>query len=530
MPWCALKATLEYSVKVTAEKIPQSKVLLRIEIPPDQVQAAIEKTYRDISRRVRIPGFRPGKAPRSLVERYVGGSQTIQEEGIERLIDDSFRKALRETDIHPIGEADVSEKPEFHPGEPLVFEAAVPVAPTVELGDYQSIRMQPVAVEATPEQVNRFIDELLEGNAEWVPVDRGAQVGDHVVIDVHGVVGTVPTLFGPGGETLLHTAGGREVYNDKEHEHLINPQGPAEFAPGFDEELVGLTAGSEKTFGLTLPVEFPDPSLANQSIVFTVKVHSVKEKHLPELNDEFAKTVGGGETVAELRENVRKRIQARLEAEARDAYDDALVDAVLNRSTVELPDVLIERQIDSQIEDLKAMLARQRINWDDYLRETHKTPEQIRDDFRESAIRRLRTSLVLREVARRENIEVKPEDVTADIEATAARFGAARNVIRDRLSTRDQREQIEGRLIYRKTVERLEQIAQQPPIEGAAAEAAEMPSAEAPPSASEAVEPSLAESETSAPAAQTEPKAPAAIDEQESAQVGTETTTSQEKS
>jgi trigger factor len=477
----ALKATLENSVKVTAEKIPQSKVLLRIEIPPEQVQEAIDKTYRDISRRIRIPGFRPGKAPRSLVERYVGGPQMIQEEGIERLIDDSFRKALKETDIHPIGEPDVSERPEFHPGEPLVFEAAVPVAPTVELGDYQSIRMQPVAVEATPEQVNRFIDELLEANAQWVPVERGARVGDHVVIDVRGVVGTVPTLYGPSGETLLHTAGGREVYNDKEHEHLIDPQGAPEYAPGFDEELIGLTAGSEKTFGLTLPVEFPDPNLANQSIVFTVKVHAVKEKHLPELNDEFAKSIGGGDTVEELRENVRKRIQARLEAEARDAYDDALVDAVVSRSTVEIPDVMIERQIDSQIEDLKAALARERVNWDDYLRETHKTMEQVRADMRESAIRRLRSSLVLREVARREHIEVKPEDVNAEIDAVAAAFGAARNAIRDRLSTRDQREQIEGRLIYRKTVERLEEIAQQPAVtDGAATEPAQESPAAAP--------------------------------------------------
>ncbi len=498
-------------MKVTAEKIPQSKVLLRIEIPPEQVQEAIDRTYRDISRRIRIPGFRPGKAPRSLVERYVGGPQTIQEEGIERLIDDSFRKALRETDIHPIGEADLSERPEFHPGEPLVFEAAVPVAPTVELGDYRSIRMQPVAVEATPEQVNRFIDELLEASAQWVPVERGAQVGDHVVIDVHGVVGTVPTLFGPGGETLLHTAGGREVYNDKEHEHLINPQGSPEYAPGFDEELIGLTPGSEKTFGLTLPVEFPDPNLANQSIIFTVKVHAVKEKHLPELNDEFAKSIGGGETVEELRENVRKRIQARLEAEARDAYDDALVDAVVSRSTVEIPDVLIERQIDSQVEDLKAALARERVNWDDYLRETHKTMEQVRADMRESAIRRLRNSLVLREVARQEHIEIKPEDVSAEINAVADQFGAARNIIRDRLSTRDQREQIEARLVYRKTVERLEEIAQQPAAtDEAAAEPAQAPAAAPSQTAPEATAPTSAETEGHAATAESDVEGSAA--------------------
>lgn len=488
-------------MKVTAEKIPQSKVLLRIEIPPEQVQQAIDKTYRDVSRRVRIPGFRPGKAPRPIVERYVGGPEAIQEEGVERLIDDSFRKALVEADVHPIGEADVNEKPEYHPGEPVVFEAVIPVAPTVELGDYQNIRLEPVAVEATPEQVNRFIDGLLEGNADWVTVERGAQNGDHVVIDVVGTAGTVPTLFGPGGETLLHTEGGREVYNDKDHEHLINTEGPPVYAPGFDEELIGLTAGSDKTFGLTLPVDFPDPDLANKSIVFAVKVHEVKEKHLPELNDEFAKKVEGGDTVEELRENVRKRIQVNLELEARAAYNDALVEAAVNRATVEMPDVMVERQIDAQMEDLKADLAREKVSWADFLLESHKTQEQVRAEMHDSARRRLVNSLVLREIARHEGIEVKPEDVTAEIDDTAAQFGPARQIIRDRLNTRDQREQIESRLAFRKTVERLAEIAQQPaPPEAAAPEGESKPTetASSAPEATTAAPPEAAEESASA--------------------------------
>ncbi|HEX5415095.1 MAG TPA: trigger factor, partial [Chloroflexota bacterium] len=186
-------------MKVTAEKVPESRVLLKIEVPPEQVEQALDKAYRDISRRVRVPGFRPGRAPRVLVERFLGGPEVIQHEGIERLIDESFRKALKETNTLPIGEANISEEPEYHPGEPLVFEATVPVSPTVELGDFQSIRMEPVHVEATPEQVNTFVDNLLEAQAEWTPVERGIQAEDHAVIDVLGVAGTVPTLFGPGG-------------------------------------------------------------------------------------------------------------------------------------------------------------------------------------------------------------------------------------------------------------------------------------------------------------------------------------------
>ncbi len=449
-------------MKVTAERIPASKVLLKIEIPPDEVQQAIEKTYRDLSQRIRVPGFRPGKAPRNLVERYLGGPEGVQREGVDRLIDDSFRRALRDTDTHPIGDPDINERPDFHPGEPLVYQATVPVAPTVELGDYQSIRLGPVAVEATPDQVNRFIDELREANAKWEPVDRGARDHDQVVIDVVGVAGTVPMIYGPSGETLLQTEGGREVFNVKDHEHVLDVQGAVEFAPGFDEELIGLMAGSEKRFGLTLPADFADASLANQSIVFTVKVHSVKERHLPDLDDEFAKAVGGGDTLDELREAVRQRLQARLDREARVMFENALIEAVVNRSTIEVPDVMIERQIDSQIEDLKADLARERLTWQDYLSSANTTDEQVRASLRDSAVASLKSYLSLREIARKEGIQVTPAEVTAEIEGTAAQFGRARNAVRERLSTRDQREKLESRIFFAKATARLAEIAQQP--------------------------------------------------------------------
>jgi trigger factor len=281
------------------------------------------------------------------------------------------------------------------------------------------------------------------------------------VIDVLGVAGTVPTLFGPGGETLLQTEGGREVYNVQGHEHEVNPQGPVEFAPGFDEELIGLQPGADKKFGLTLPTDFPDPSLANQSIVFTVKVGEVKEKNLPELNEEFAKKLNA-ESVEELREEVRKSLQARMERESQTLFENALVDAVVERSTIEIPDVMVERQIDAQIADLKADLSRERITWQDYLLLSKQSEEQVRATMRESGMKTLRSYLALREVARKEGIQVEPEEVDAEIEATASQFGAAANVVRERLSTRDQRERIESRLFYQKAVKRLADIATQP--------------------------------------------------------------------
>lgn len=465
-------------LKVTAERIPESKVLLRIEIPPEQVEKAIERTYRDASRRLRIPGFRPGKAPRNIVERYVGGRETIQHEGIDRLIDESYRQAVAETAIRPVGEPDVLERPEFKAGEPLVIEASVPIAPTVELGDYQTIRMPMVSAETTPEQVNTFIDVLRERNAEWTTVERAIQDGDQAVIDVVGVVGTVPTLYGPSGDTILQTSGGEEVFNVKDHAHVVDVEGESEFAPGFDEELVGLNAGGEKRFGLTLPADYADQAHANQSVVFTVHVHEVKEKHLPDLNDEFAKKVEGGETMEALREGARTMLQSRLESEIRQAYESTLISAVLERSTIELPDVMVQRQIDSEIEEMKADLVRQRIGWDEYLRSRQRSEESIRADLHEPGARALRTYLVLREIANREGLAVAPSEIDQNIETTAVQFGRAANIVRERLNTREERENIESRILQRKVLERLAEIAQSPTPEGAATEEAAAASSE----------------------------------------------------
>lgn len=462
-------------MKVTAERIPESKVLLRIEIPPEQVTAAIDRTYRDLARRVRIPGFRPGKAPRPLIDRYVGGAESVQQEGIDRLIDESYRKALAETDTHPIGDPDIPERPEFKKGEPLVIEASVPVAPRVELGEYESIRMPPITVEATPEQVNSLLEALREQNAEWTTVNRPLQNGDRATIDVVGIAGAVPTLYGPGGETILQTIGGKEVFNEKGHEHSIDVEGPVEFAPGFDEELIGLTAGSEKRFGLTLPADFRDSELAHQSVIFTVTVHDAKEKHLPEIDEEFAKKVGGGDTVDQLRESTRAMIQRRLEQEVQQSYENSLLSVVLERSTIELPEVMVQRQIDSEVEELKANAARQKLEWSSYLEAIGRTEESLRADLREPARHSLQSYLVLQEIARREGVGVAPEEINAEIESTAAQFGRAAAIVRERLNTRDQRENIESRILHRKAMGRLREIAQQPSSPGSPREVESIP-------------------------------------------------------
>ena len=450
-------------MKVTAERVPESKVLLRIEVPPEQVEQAIEKTYRDLSRRVKIPGFRPGKAPRNLVEKYLGGMESVQREGVDRAIDDSFREALRETNTRPIGDPDIAERPDFHPGEPLVFEATVPVGPRVELGDYASIRIpRPAPVEVTEEQVDRFIDELRGSTATVTPADRDARDGDRVTLDVLGVVDATPTLFGPNGETILATEGGREIFNVKAHDHGINVQGPIEFAPGFDEELVGMTSDSEKRFGLTLPLDHADPQLAGKAVIFTVKLSDIREQHLSEVDDDFAKAQAGVNTVEELRQLVRMQLASRLERDGRTRHESSVLEEVVNRSTVEVPTAMVDGQIDGQIDDLKADLVRAKLLWQDYLERSQTTEEQVRAEMREPALRTLRGYLVMREIAQTEHLHVTPAEINDEIDRAATFFGRASKVVRERLSTRDERDKIEIRLANARVLGYLVGIADQP--------------------------------------------------------------------
>ncbi|HEY3081997.1 MAG TPA: trigger factor [Chloroflexota bacterium] len=504
-------------VKVTAERLPDAQVVLNIEVEPEKVEKATERAYQSLAGRVRIPGFRPGKAPRYLVERYVGGPDVLKQEGIERVIPEAYREALQQADVRPI------DQPEFEvvSTEPFVLKATVSVEPKVELGDYKAVRVPRIPVDVPYERINETIEQLRERQTEWTPVERGAQPGDRLTADVVGTVGVAPTLYDASGQPILQTEGGEKIIDSQNAEVELNPENTAP-VPGFHEQLVGVRPKSGKRFLLSLPADWPNEEQRSKSVMFNVTVHEVKEPKVPALDDEFARAVGSEyETLDALREDVRDRLRRQLEHEAEHQYEDAVLRELIAFSRIELPPALIKRETDRLLQNFERTLARQRLALDQYLRLTDKSADGLREELRPQAEANLRSYLVVREVGQAEGVKVAPEEVEAEIVgATQGMTEADARQARQTLERPEQREDIEASLWHRKVVKLLTDIAEGPPPTEPAeagqpsasqpeATATETPSAEgaAEPAPGGAVEEPAAKSGQEASAEVEEPKA-----------------------
>lgn len=447
-------------VRVTAERIPDSQVRLSIEVEPERIEKSVDRAYRKYAGQVNIPGFRRGKAPRHIVERFVG-KETLMQEGLEQLLGEVYREAIQQADIHPVDQPELDLEPklgDLKPGESLVVKATVPVRPTVELGDYHSIRVPRVAVDVTPEEVNAIVEQIREQQAEWVPVERPVQEGDQVVIDVHGEVGTYARLYSSSGEPLLQSTGGKTIVHEEESPFLVEKE-TLRYPPGVVDQVIGMTAGQEKQFELSLPSDYPDPELANLLALFRVKVRDVKEKRVPAVDDELAKAVGY-DNLEELREDLRKRALASAESRANESYERSIISELIAISKIEVPPAIVNREIDHQMDHAKESLRLQRIELDEYLRLTRRSEADLREGFREQAAHNVKSALVLEEVAEKEGIAVSPEEIDQDITAMSQILGDRAESLREAMSAPTQREAIAYRIRHRKVMDLLKEIAQ----------------------------------------------------------------------
>ncbi|MBI2941762.1 MAG: trigger factor [Chloroflexi bacterium] len=448
-------------VKVTAERLQDSQVLLHIEVEPDRVERALDRAYRNLANRVTVPGFRKGKAPRQILERYLGKDALLQE-GIDAAVQDAYRDALKEIDLHPIAKPDVDVDEAYNPGEPLHFRVTVPVFPTVDLDDYRSVRLKPLDVEVSNDQINRTLDALREQHAQWAPVDRPVRPGDRLIIDVTGTVGTAPRLYGPGGEALLRTEGGVVVIDEKDLEGIVGEELDARVAPGFSEKIVTLLPGQPHEFSLTLPSDHSNSEIAGKVATFWVKVDEVKEKQLPSIDDEFARLVGNVETLLALREQIREELRGRLVLEARRHFEESVVGAVVDRATVDLPAMLVAREQERFFKRLEESLRESGLTMVDYLRFRRRSEAELQEELRQQAAHNLRVSLVLDAVADAEKIEVTPDEVTTEIERINQQVPRQAEAGQRPLAKPEQQAQVTDFLRTRKTMARLVEIATSP--------------------------------------------------------------------
>ena len=397
-------------MKVTTRPAERSSVVLEVEFPQERLQRQIDESVRHLARRTRVPGFRPGKVPRPMLERALGirrddpdAENPIYDDAKEHLFEHSVLEALKDSEL------DVLSIPEpewvtFEEGTGASYRVTLPVRPQVKLGAYSEYPFAITVDEINDESVDKVIEQLRDQQASLVPVEgRGAATDDYAVIKFSGSRDGAPVEGVQADRMPLIL--GRE-----------------RFVPGFEDQLVGLAEGDEKTFSLTFPDDYPDADIAGKPIDFEVGMLELREKKLPDADDEFARSLGSYADMAALREEIKKRLERNALDRARHVFADRIIEFAVANATLELPDLLIAREQEVMLDELKVRLAEQGIGYDAYLTATERDESQLVNEFKPDAERRVKTLLVLSEIAEKEGIEVTDEELAADLERSRQQY------------------------------------------------------------------------------------------------------------
>lgn len=381
-------------MKITAERQPESQVLLEIEVEPERVEKSMDQAFRRMSGRYRIPGFRPGKAPRVMFERYVG-RETLLREALEKLVPQVYEEAIKEESLDPIDQPSF-EIPTF---EPLLIKATVPLKPTVELGDYRELRVPREEPTVTSEQVDEAMENLRRQFASLTPVERPAQAGDVVRADLKAEVE------------------GRELVSEEDTDLRLNEQG-MQGLPGLLERLIGVEKGQQYTFEVDVPEDYDEASLAGKQATYHVTVKEIKEEQLPEPDDSFASEVGEGfPSYVALRERIESDLKKRAAEQAERDYDQKVVEALIAQAQIDFPPVLVDREIDHILSEQTGGGTRASI--EAALRKSGGSADALVEQVRPLALERVKRSLVLTEVAENEGLSVDDAEVDAELDRIA---------------------------------------------------------------------------------------------------------------
>lgn len=421
-------------MKVSTEPIENSQVALNVEMEAAEVDGYLERAYNRLVGQVSVPGFRKGKTPRDILERHIG-KDTLLQEALEQLIPKAYEEALESQEIDAIAQPQI----ELIQTEPVIFKAVVSLRPTVKLGDYRQIRLESKPAEVGEEEVEATIDQLRQQHAVLLPVEHPAQFGDTVTIDIEGK---------SQEESFL-------IRKDLVYEVIRDARLPL---PGFAERLEGMRKGEERSFELSYPPDYEMKELAGQEHSFKVTVTEIKEKKLPGVDDEFAKSLGS-QDLASLREQITANLKARAEERARLELEQNVVDAAVELGEMEYPPVLVDREIARLLSEEARHFAEGITGLENYLRSVNKTIEDHREELRPVASRRVIRSLVLEKIAEAETIEVDASEIDDEIDKMVKSADKQTEEIQKLFSSPQARESIEQFLVSRKTVERLVQIA-----------------------------------------------------------------------
>ena len=400
-------------MKVSVEKLPTSEAVLEVDMTWDELEKASEKAYRKLVQKVDVQGFRRGKAPRALLERRLG-KEYIYQEGLDELISEAYRNALKEYDLTPISQPKL-EVPTFEIGQPYHCSLMVPIFTPVELSDYKSLHFEREDVGVTSEEVDKELESLRKQSTAWEEVQRPIQYGDRIKADLKLV---------SGEQTLSDLKD--NLFEITEERHGL--------FTGMDEQLLGLTAGESKSFTTTIPADYGNEKLAGKDAAYEVVVHSVEAKNLPELDDAFAAKASDGqcETLEDLSKLLSDKILEKQQQHANDELREKVLNAVIEQSTFVIHPLLIEEEAEEMAHQFGHMLEQQHLSMDQYLKMVCKSRKEYLEEVRPQAEQRVKRQLVLDAVAQSENITVEPEELEALLKAYA-QLGQALPNTEDRL-------------------------------------------------------------------------------------------------
>lgn len=410
-----------------------TKLTLKIVVEAAKFEEAVTKAYNKMKSRFNISGFRKGKAPKKIIEANYG-VEVFYEEAINICFPEAYEAALKEHNIDPVDHPHIDIVDEIEKGKDVVFTADVEVMPEFSVENYKGIEVEKKEYNVQEEDVQKELDTLVEKSARMVSVeDRPVKDGDMVIIDYKGVVDDVQF---PGGTA--------------EKQSLTI--GSAQFIPGFEEQLIGANLNDELDVNVTFPEKYHSEDLAGKEAIFHVKIHEIKEKELPQVDDELAKDVSDFDTLEELKTDLRNKLVEAAKQKEEQELQTGVVDAIVSTVDLNLPDAVVEKQIDQMLKDFEYSLGQQGLNLETYYQITGAKQEDLRSQMREDAVYKVKNELVLDKISQQENIEVTNEDVDQEIEKMAGMYKQEVETLKARLRDQDI-DYIKESLVIKKTVD-----------------------------------------------------------------------------
>lgn len=390
-------------MSVQVENLEKNMVKLTIEVSADKVDEALKAAYTKQKNKISVPGFRKGKVPMAMVEKMYG-PEIFYEDAANILMQEAYPAAIDESGVDIVSQPTV-DVTQLEKGKNFIFTAEVAKRPEVTLGKYKGVTVTKADTTVTDAEVDEAVEKERTNNARTITVeDRPVAVGDTAVIDFEGFVDGVAFEGGKGENHSLEI-------------------GSHSFIDTFEDQLVGKNAGDEVDVNVTFPAEYQAAELAGKPALFKVKIHEIKTKELPELDDEFAQDISEYDTLTEYKESIKKKLEESKANEAKRSQEDEAISAIIEKSKMEIPEAMIDSQVQNMIQEFAQRMGQQGLSLDQYMQFSGMTMDKLREQVRPEAITRIQSSLILEQIAKDENIEISEEEIEAELEKMATMYG-----------------------------------------------------------------------------------------------------------